>query len=124
MQQERLAAMDREVQKAQTATRAATQILSRAKYALLALAEDPTMPLAVRQRVQEVLSSIEPVGPGSAQGPSSSGTGWQTATGAQPTTASQGVASVASPGTAPAAPFNVPPSHAPAPSAENGWPTA
>jgi hypothetical protein len=76
MMQEQQAAMQREVQKAQNVQRLSNQVLNRTKYALLALAEDSTLPMAARQRVQEVLASIESGGPGSMQG-SPSSTGWQ-----------------------------------------------
>ena len=74
--QDQQAAMQREIQKAQGVQRTANQLLNRTKYALLALAEDPTLPFAARQRVQEVLASIEAGGPGSMQG-SPTSQGWQ-----------------------------------------------
>jgi hypothetical protein len=73
MEQERLAAMDREAQKSQAVTKAALQSMNRAKYALLSLAEDASLPMAARQRVQEVLASIETIGTGSLTGSPAAG---------------------------------------------------
>ncbi len=80
MEQERLAAMEREAKKSQEVTKAAVAALNKTRYALLTLVEDQTMPTVVRERVQQALALIENVGTGSQSGSSpaaGSQNGWQ-----------------------------------------------
>ncbi len=65
MQQEQLAALRREQEKAAGATRAAMQTLGRVRYGLVSLLEDPATPAAVKARLQQMLASIEAPGAGS-----------------------------------------------------------
>ncbi len=66
MEQERLAAMERETRKAADTVRAAGAAVGRVRYELLAVIEDPVTPAPVKDRLRMTLAAIEPVGPGSA----------------------------------------------------------